>query len=42
MDVAIAQLITFILIIVVTLLVAIIGGKTGERYYRKIDHAGMV
>lgn len=35
-------LIIFILSIVITFIVAIVGGKMGERYHRKIDHAGTV
>jgi hypothetical protein len=35
-------LITFILTIVITFVAATIGGKTGERYHRKIDNAGMI
>jgi hypothetical protein len=35
-----AGLITLVAILLVTLLGAVIGGKIGERYHRKVDRAG--
>jgi hypothetical protein len=35
-----AGLITLVAILLVTLLGAVIGGKVGERYHRKVDRAG--
>ena len=35
-----AGIITLVAILVVTLLGAVLGGKMGDRYHRKIDRAG--
>jgi hypothetical protein len=35
-----AGIITLVAILLVTLLGALIGGKVGERYHRKVDRAG--
>ena len=39
-DLATGGLITLLVIVGATLLAAIIGGKAGERYHRKVDRAG--
>jgi hypothetical protein len=35
-----AGIVTLVAILLVTLLGAVIGGKVGERYHRKVDRAG--
>ena len=35
-----AGIITLVAILLVTLLGAVLGGKLGERYHRKVDRAG--
>jgi hypothetical protein len=35
-----AAIVTLVAILLVTLLGALIGGKVGERYHRKVDRAG--
>jgi hypothetical protein len=35
----IGAIVTLVLVLVVTVLAAMAGGKAGRRYHRKVDHA---